>query len=540
MKVELKLEGMTCLDCARTVEQALAAVSGVESAAVSYPTRRAIVVAAPEVTTEELVRAVKQSGYSASVTGENGADYDLVVVGSGSAGMSAAIHASELGATVAIVEAAEVVGGTCVNVGCIPSKNLVEAAHHYHMARTGFPGIAPCEPQLAWDEVQRQKRDVVERLRVEKYLTVLDAYEGVTVVRGRAELLGRGRVRVGEREIAARKIIIATGTRPSVPPIPGLHAAGALDSTTVMELDRLPESMIVIGGGSIGLELGQAFRRFGVRVIVVEAMERIVPSEDPEVSAALTAALEAEGMEIHTSARVSAVERTGDRYSVKVEQGSLRGTMDAEQLLVATGRQPNSEGIGLEAAGVKTDRLGFVVVDEYMRTTNPDVFAAGDVTGGPGYVYVAALQGGIAARAALAERTTEGPIAIDLGTVPRVIFTDPQVAAVGMTESEARDAGLNPVVTSLPVRHLSRAAVSYRRQGLIKLVAESGTERLIGAHLVVPNAGDVIGEAVLAIRFGLTTRDLVSTLHPYLTWGEGLKMAAQTFTKDVAKLSCCA
>lgn len=569
MKVELKLEGMTCLDCAHTLERVLGAVPGVTSAAVSYGAKRAAVTAADDVAVDQLLRTVEDAGYRAEVVRDAGAgvapamspeqrapaarttahargaegddaSYDLLVVGSGSAGMSATIRASEVGATVAIVEAADVVGGTCVNVGCIPSKNLVEAAHHLHTARTAFPGIGACDPQLAWDEVLRQKRAVVEELRQEKYLAVLDAYDGVTLLRGRAELLGGGRVRVGEREITARKIVIATGTRPAVPPIPGLRETGALDSTSVMELERLPASMIVIGGGSIGLELGQAFHRFGVRVVVVEALERLVPNEDADVSAALAEALEAEGLEIHTGARVTAVARSERGYTVSIEQGSLRGTLEAEQLLVATGRRPNSEQLGLDTAGVRIDRRGFVEVDDFMRTTNPDIFAAGDVTGGPGYVYVAALQGGIAAQAALAEPGGENAIPIDLAAVPRVTFTDPQVAAVGMTEAEARAAGLNPLVTSLPVRHLPRAAVSYHRHGVIELVAESGTDRLLGAHLVMANAGDVIGEAVLAVRFGLTTRDLVSTLHPYLTWGEGLKLAAQTFTKDIARLSCCA
>ncbi|MFN2399886.1 MAG: mercury(II) reductase [Gemmatimonadaceae bacterium] len=568
MKVELKLEGMTCLDCAHTLEQALGAVPGVESAAVSYGAKRAAVTATDDVTVDRLLRTVEEAGYRAEVVGDSGpgtasptspehgapvgkaaararkddgdAAFDLVVIGSGSAGMSAAIRASELGASVAVVESAEVVGGTCVNVGCIPSKHLVEAAHHYHLARTGYPGMTASDPHLAWDEVLRQKRAVVEELRKEKYIAVLDAYEGVTLLRGRAQLLGGGTIRVGEHDMAARKVVIATGTRPAMPPIPGLRESGALDSTSVMELDRLPESMIVIGGGSIGLELGQAFLRFGVRVIVVEALDRIVPNEDADLSAALTEALEAEGMEFHTGARVTAVERSEQGYTVRIERGSLRGALEAEQLLVATGRRPNSEDLGLDAAGMRIDQRGFITVDEFMRTTNRDIHAAGDVTGGPGYVYVAALQGGIAAQAALAEPGGNEAIPIELTAVPRVTFTDPQVAAVGMTEAEAREAGLDPVVTSLPVRHLPRAAVSYRRHGVIKLVAERGTDRLLGAHLVTANAGDVIGEAVLAVRFGLTTRDLVSSLHPYLTWGEGLKLAAQTFTKDIAKLSCCA
>ncbi|MFZ5624227.1 MAG: mercury(II) reductase, partial [Gemmatimonadota bacterium] len=479
------------------------------------------------------------------------ADYDLLVIGTGGAGTAAAIRAAELGVRSAIVEGADVVGGTCINVGCIPSKYLIEAAHHYHTARSTFPGISACTPELAWREVQRGKQAVVDELREAKYVAVLKAYESITLLHGRAVLEpaaaaasaasdGAVRVRVDQQLVRARRVVIATGTAPAMPPIPGLAEVGALDSTSVMELEALPASLLVIGGGSIGLELGQTFARFGVRVVVLEREERILPTEDPDVSAALAAALTAEGMEIQTGVRVTGAKRMADGVALTVERGSLRGEVQAERVLVATGRRPNTADLGLEAAGVRTDPRGFIPTDEFMRTSHPAVYAAGDVTGGPGFVYVAALQGGIAAQAALADQTGEAPIPIDLTATPRVTFTDPQVAAVGRTEAETRAAGYDPKVTTLPVAALSRAAVSYQRAGLIKLVADTASDRLLGAHLVSANAGDVIGEAALALKFTLTAQNLVSTLHPYLTWGEGLKLAAQTFTKDVALLSCCA
>lgn len=467
-------------------------------------------------------------------------DYDLAIIGSGGAGMAAAIRVSELGRTAAVVEVAEEVGGTCVNIGCIPSKFLVEAAHHYYMARTAFPGIEPGTPRLAWGEVIRRKDEIVATLRQERYLDVLAAYDGVTLLKGRAKLLGDGRVQVGRQEIRARKVVIATGTRPSRPPIPGLEEAGGVDSTTAMELTTLPSSMIVLGAGAIGLELGQAFSRFGVEVIVLEALERILPGEDPALSEALQQALEAEEIEIRTGVNVTRVSRDSAGYTVHLEDSGVQEEIRAEQVLVATGRRPNTEDLGLAEAGVVTDSNGFVRVDELMRTSNPNIFAAGEVTGGPGFVYVAAYGGGIAAQTALTEITGEAPVAIDLTATPRVTFTDPQVAAVGMTEDEARAAGLNPKATSLAVGHLPRAIVSDRREGLIRLVADASSDRLLGAHLVSANAGDIIGEMALAVRLGLRVQEVVSTMHPYLTWSEGLKLAGQTFTKDVAKLSCCA
>lgn len=466
--------------------------------------------------------------------------YDLLIIGTGGAGMAAAIRASELGARAAIVESAPVVGGTCVNTGCIPSKYLIEAGHHLRTARTAFPGIGPCEPEVVWSAVLERKREIVESLRREKYTDVLAAYEGVTLLRGQASLLGEGRVRVGEEIVRARKIVIATGTRPAMPPIPGLADVRPLDSTTAMEMEALPVSMILIGAGAIGLELGQAFARFGVKVTVVEALDRILPAEDPDLSEALSRALEEEGIEIHTGVKVTGASRDDGGVTLRIDEGGGSRELTADEVLVATGRRANTEEMGLAEAGVETDAHGFIRVDEFMRTKNGDVFAAGDVTGGPGYVYVAAYGGGIAAQAALAQRGDGEPLSLDLSATPRVTFTDPQVAAVGLTEAEARAAGHDPKVTSIDMANLPRAVVSHRQHGLIKLVADAESDQLLGAHIVGANAGDVIGEVVLAVRFGLRVQEVVSTLHPYLTWTEGIKLAGQTFTKDIAKLSCCA
>ena len=467
-------------------------------------------------------------------------DYDLLVIGTGGAGMAAAIRGSELDAKVAIVEGAEVVGGTCVNIGCIPSKNLIEAAKHYHTARTGFPGITACQPEVAWKEVQRQKRELVEMLRKEKYLDVLGAYAGVTLLRGRAKVLEQNRVQVGENQVTARKLVVATGATPAMPPIPGLQEAGALNSTTAMELEELPNSLVVIGAGTIGLELGQVFARFGVEVTVLEIAPRILPGEDPDVSHALLEGLQEEGMAFRTGVQVTSVSRNEHGYAVAVQNGINSETVEAEQLLVATGRAPNTANLGLETIGVALDERGFIVVDSLMRTSNVDVFAAGDVAGGAQYVYVAALGGAVAAQAALEEISRQEAIPLDLKATPRVTFTDPQVAAVGFTEEEAKAAGLDTRVTSIPAAIIPRALVAHKPHGIIKLVADSKSDKLVGAHVVAPNAGDFIGKAVLAIKYGLTTQKLVATLHPYLTWAEGLKPAGQSFTKDVAKLSCCA
>lgn len=495
-----------------------------------------------------------------SAPGDATSDFDILVIGTGGAGVAAAIQAGSMGARVAIAEGG-LVGGTCVNVGCIPSKNLVEAAARYHAARTGFPGIAPCEPALDWTAVLRQKHDLVADLRQGKYLDVLASYPTITLLSGRVQLTAGGGAgsgplvarldhECGARELRAAKVIIATGTSPAMPPIPGLLSADPLDSASVMELQQLPASLLVLGGGPVGVEAAQTFARFGVRVILVQRGPHLLPGEEPMVSDALRAVLEAEGIEVHVTTTASRVERIDGETVVYVTQGSLQGQLRAERVLVATGRRPNTAQMGLEVASVRLTPAGHVEVNATMRsTTHPDVYAAGDVTGGPGYVYVAAAGGRVAAENAVnalagASNASDGgapaPREFDLSVVPSVTFTAPQVASVGLTEAGARDAGHDVKVSVLPMAQVPRALVSHATAGLVKIVADSGTGRLLGVHAFAANAGDFIGEAALAIRFGLTAQDLAGTLHPYLTWGEALKLAAQGFTTDVTKLSCCA
>ena len=467
--------------------------------------------------------------------GERNGAFDLLIIGSGGAGVAAAIQGAELGAKVGIVEAG-MLGGTCVNVGCIPSKSLIEAAAHYHGARRGFPGIAPSAPSVDWGAVIRQKNEVVAELRRTKYAAVLASYPEITVVSGRARLLGGERVRVGGSEYRAPKIVIATGTSPALPPIPGLIEARPLDSTTAMELGALPRSLLVLGGSAVGLELGQMFARFGTKVIVLELMPRLLPNEDEAISEGLRAHLVAEGLEIHTGATATRVDRDGRDVVASVRRGNTEEVFRAEEILVATGRQPNTRDMGLDDAGVAVSEKGFVRVDATLRTANPDVFAAGDVIGGPGYVYVAAAGGRIAAENALTGKERE----LDLSVVPNVTFTSPQVGSVGLTETRARALGYEVVVSTLPMGHVPRALVSRDAGGLVKIVAEARSGMLLGVHALAPHAGELMGEATLAIRHGLAARDLTETLHAYLTWGESIKLAAQAFTRDVTKLSCCA
>ncbi len=468
--------------------------------------------------------------------------FDLLVVGTGGAGMAAALQAARMGAAVGIAEGGTL-GGTCVNVGCIPSKNLIEVAARYHTARTGFPGVAPCTPALEWPAVLRQKEQLVAQLRQSKYADVLASSPMISLLSGRARLLGDGNMQVGEEVYSAPGVVVATGSTPAVPSIPGIEHVQPLDSTTVMALQRVPLSLIVVGAGSVGLELGQMISRFGARVTVLEAQDHVLPGEDETISDALRAWLEEEGLQIHTGMSVVRVERAGDGVVLHASRGGAPERFQAEQLLVAAGRRANTGDSGLEGAGVDFTPSGFVQVDGSMRTSNPDIYAAGDVTGGPAFVYVAAAGGRVAAENAI-NRLRNGaaaPVrALDLSAVPRVTFTAPQVASVGLTERAARAAGREVVTSVLDLREVSRARVSHDTRGRVMLVADAETGTLLGIHAVAPHAGELMGEATLALRAGLRADDLAEMMHPYLTWGEALKLAAQGFTTDVSTLSCCA
>jgi len=464
-------------------------------------------------------------------------EFDITVVGGGSAGFAAAIKGAELGARVALIEGGTL-GGTCVNVGCVPSKTLIRAAEAQHRrVHHGFQGIPTTDGRPDWPTVRAEKDALVAELRQSKYWNVLRAYPSITLFQERAALVSAREVRLASgRTLAAGKIVITTGASPWAPPIPGLAEAGYLDNASAMALEHLPESLIVIGASAVGLELAQLFARLGVRVTVLEALPRVVPAEDPDVGNALGDYLRSEGLEVHTDIQINRVGQSRDGYAVQFRAGREPRTARADQLLVATGRRANSAGFGLEGIGVTLGKKGEIVVNEFLQTTNADIYAAGDVIGDPMFVYVAAYGGALAAENALTEKGRR----YDLSALPKVTFTDPVVASVGLTEDQARAQEIEPLTSKLPLEHVPRARAARDTRGFVKLVADGATQKIIGAHILAAEAGEMITEPALAIKFGLTIEDLTSTFHPYLTLSEGIKLAAQTFTKDVAKLSCCA
>ncbi len=463
-------------------------------------------------------------------------DFDLAVIGAGSAGFSAAITAAEGGKRVALIGHGTI-GGTCVNVGCVPSKTMIRAAEAVHGAQAAsrFPGLYG-ETQVAdWAALVAAKDDLVSTLRQKKYADLLPGYDGVSYVdEGQARLVPGG-VDVGGRRITAPKIIVATGGRPALPDIPGIQDVPTLDSTSLLELGQLPESLIFLGGGYIGVELAQMMARMGTRVTIV-CRSRLLPRAEPEISEALTETLHAEGLTILDGATYHAARRDGDRAILTVTVDGAERNLTADRLVLTTGRAPNIGGLGLAEMGVETDARGAIRVGDDMQTTQTGIYAAGDVADRDQFVYMAAYGGKLAARNAV----LGGSERYDNAAMPWVVFTDPQVAGVGLTEAQARNGGYDVKTSVLTLDNVPRALAARDTRGLIKLVADTKTDRLFGGVIMAPEGADSLQTLVMALKFGMTTRALGETIFPYLTTVEGLKLAAQTFHINVAQLSCCA
>ena len=461
--------------------------------------------------------------------------YDLAVIGAGSAGFSAAITAADLGAQVALIGHGTI-GGTCVNVGCVPSKALIRAAEAVHHANTAsrFAGVSAAGQVNDWNAMRAQKDELVASLRQAKYIDLLPAYNSVAYLEGKARL-GNGGVMVDGKHIDAGKIIVATGSHQFVPPISGIEAVPYLTSTSAFEMESLPDSLIVIGGGYVGCELAQMFARVGVKVTIV-FRSRLLPEGEPEISEALAGYFKEEGITVQRVGAYDSIRTSDNGIALSVTVDGAAETLEAHRVLLSAGRKANTGGLGLQEAGVALSPNGGIKVDDRMRTTKAGVYAAGDVTGRDRFVYMAAYGAKIAAANAM---NGDGR-SYDNLAMPAVVFTDPQAASVGLTEAAARTQGIGVETSVLSLDNVPRALAARDTRGLIKLVADRATSKLIGAHIIAPEGADSIQTAALAIKHGMTYTELGEMIFPYLTTVEGLKLAAQTFDMDVSKLSCCA
>src|SRR5258708_2657374 len=460
----------------------------------------------------------------------------VAVIGSGGAAFAAAIRLQEEGAEVAMVERGTT-GGTCVNIGCVPSKILISAAHVAHV-RDSSPfdgGISAAQPRVNLAVLHAQQQSRVDELRKAKYESIVEDSTNIWLIHGEARFTGDHTLQVRdangqEQSLYFDHALMATGASPAIPIVAGLADTPYWTSTEALASQELPEHLIVYGGSYVALEPAQAFLRLGSRVTLI-ARSRLLLRYDPEIWEAIQGVLVDEGMRILTHQQIRRVEHDGRTFMVDTDQDRITGS----HLLLATGRMPNTADLFLENAGVVTDSNNAIPVDSYLRTSNPCIYAAGDCTSNPEYVYVAAAAGMRAAGNILGREEQ-----LDLSVVPGVVFTDPQIATVGLDESTARQTGIRVHTRTLGLENVPRALVNFDTRGFIKMVADAETGRLLGVLAVASQAGELIQAGAVAIRMQMTVHELARELFPYLTMVEGLKLTAQTFSKDVRQLSCCA
>lgn len=473
-------------------------------------------------------------------------DFDLAVIGSGGGAFAAAIRATNLGKRVVMIERSTV-GGTCVNTGCVPSKALLAAAEARHVALDGtgrFPGISTSAAPVDMRALIDAKRSLVEGMRSDKYVDLAADY-GWDLRQGTAVFAGTPEEPVleitgpdGTREsLTAAHYLVATGSAPWAPPVPGLDEVGYLTSTTAMELDEVPESLIVFGGGYVALEQAQLFARLGSKVTVL-VRSRLASNEEPEASSALMGVFADEGIRVVRRAAVTSVrmDPAGAEVVVTATVAGGQEEFRAAKLLVATGRRAVTDGLNLDAVGVKTGDTGQILVENTLASSNPRIWAAGDVTGHREFVYVASAHGTLMVENAFNNAGRQ----VDYRHLPRVTFTSPALAAVGMTDKEANEAGIRCECRVLPLEYVPRALVNRDTRGLIKIVADNSTGRIVGITAVGKEAGDLAAAGVYILEAGMTVEQVANLWSPYLTMAEGIKIAAQSYTTDVSKLSCCA
>ncbi|HET9598965.1 MAG TPA: mercuric reductase [Anaeromyxobacteraceae bacterium] len=450
--------------------------------------------------------------------------FDVIVIGSGQAGVPLATRLAQNGRRVLLAERGAL-GGTCVNTGCTPTKTLVASARAAHVARTaGRLGVRVPEPSVDFPAVIARKDEVVRRWQEGVARRIASAAPGLRLVRGHARLVGPHAVEVdGERHEAAT-IVLNTGARPVEPPIRGLGDVPWLDNRRVMELRELPRRLLVVGGGYIGCEFAQAYRRFGAEVTVVEPGPHLLAREDPEVSEALEGAFRAEGIELRLGTRAAGVSREGDGLRLALEGG---GALAGSHLLVATGRRPNTDDLGCDAAGVALDGRGFVRVDDHYRTSAEGIHAVGDCAGGPQFTH-AAWDDHRLLFDVLAGRPGRGR---SDRVVPYTVYTDPQVAGVGLTERQARERGVAHEVASLPFAHIARAIETDETAGIVKVLVDPSTERILGASIVGAEAGELVHVFAALMVAGAPARAVVDmeVVHP--AFAEGLQSALMSLPR---------
>ncbi len=449
-------------------------------------------------------------------------DFDLIVVGSGSAGTNVTHRAAGAGWKVALIEPGYL-GGTCINVGCIPSKTLIHSARVMHeIKEAGRYGVIAEPPVADWASMRERKDNLVGRIRSRGHKNI-EGNDNITLFEGEGLFIGPRKISVNGETLTADKIVIACGARPAVPSINGLESIDYLTSTTVMDMDELPRSMLILGGGIIALEFSQLFARLGVEVTILQRNRRVGPILEEEISAEIEALLKEEGVRTKTGTEVSEVGRDGSAYFAVDAAGDLDERYSAEKILVATGRVPNSDRLKVEKAGVKTDSRGFVKIDSSYRTSVKGIWAVGDITGGMMFTHRAWNDGLLLSRHLInrIDISNEGRL------IPYAVFTDPEIGSVGLGEQAAYEAGYKIKIQRFPFAFQGRALAAEKTKGFIKLVVNKANGKILGGHIIGHEGGELIHELIAAIRFGATVNDLYEMMHIHPTMSEAIHNASR-------------
>lgn len=429
-----------------------------------------------------------------------------------------------------------ILGGTCINVGCVPSKRLITVGTFINeFARRKFAGLDYAKGKFDYAKIVEEKDRLVDELRTEKYKSVLENLENVTYINETGSFIDKNIIKVGGREINAEHILVAVGAKAAVPEIKGIDGAKYITNEEALSMKELPESLIVVGGRALGLEFAQLFANFGVRVTLLQRSSRIIPDWEPEISSYLTKYLEESGVRVITNVQLTGIETREGVKTITAQVNGVEGTYEANEILFATGRAANVKDLNLNSAGIQLTEHNFIKIDKTLRTTAKGVYAAGDVTGEPMLETLAAKEGNIATANIFQNAKKE----INITEVPRAIFTYPEAAAVGLTEEQIVKNKIKCVCSPLELKLVPKASLIGDTRGLVKIVADGRTKKILGVHMLAPHAADLIHEGVLAVKFGLTIDDIIDTVHVFPTLSEGFKLTAQAFYEDVSKLSCC-
>ena len=469
-------------------------------------------------------------------------EYDLVILGGGSAAFAAITEASGRGLSTAMVNAGLPIGGTCVNVGCVPSKHLLAVGNvAFNPPRNPFDGVryGSDEPTRDWRAALDEKDTVVRNLREQNYITVADRFN-TNIYEGRGQFVDATTIKVTDGpdegvEMTGEKALIATGSSPWTPPIEGIEDVDYETSESILDRPDLPESVLMLGGGYVGVEWSQILHHMGVDVTLLQRSAHVLSRMEPQLGRELQRYVRDEGIEVITDVTTEQVGEDESDVYADVSVGGETKRFTATDLFVATGVRPNTDGIGLERIGIETDPTGGVEVDDQFQTANPDVYAAGDVIGEPMLETTAAKEGNTAIKNAFGG---EGKT-INYETIPAVVFTSPEVASVGVTEAEYMGKHGTCTCQTVEMELVPKAKAVEDTRGFVKVVKHHETDEIVGVQMLTPRAADMISEATLAVKYGLTIEDIIDTVHPFPTFSEGFKYACQAFRRDVSTMSCC-